>query len=80
MGLREHCAPLTQFTEHGCERHLKDLVAIVIGDVQNPAAPVFHTGRRDERSHDPVGVFVGLGEVVETAMPRRSISTSRELE
>src|SRR5258708_36230729 len=52
-----------RLAEHGNERHGEDLVAGSIADVQDPTAPVFRTGRHDQRPHHQGGVVTRLGQI-----------------
>src|SRR5216683_381736 len=52
-----------RFAEFGRERQGEDLVADIIADVQDPAAPVFRARRHDERPHNDRGVLTRLSQV-----------------
>src|SRR6185312_613004 len=56
---------LMRFAEQCCKRHVKDLITIIIGDVQDPAAPVFRARRHDQRSHGANGMLASVIKVID---------------
>jgi hypothetical protein len=59
-----------RFAEQGRKRHSEDLPAVLVADVQHPAAPIFQHRRHDERADDEGGVLLRLGQVGDgTAAP-----------
>jgi hypothetical protein len=49
--------------EHKGEGHDEDLIAAIITDVQDPAAPIFGAARHKERAHHASGVVTCLGQI-----------------
>ena len=73
-----HGALSVRLAQHGRKRHAEDLFAVIIADVQDPAAPIFQDWRRDERAHNEGGVVTRLGQIGDSAAA--SIETPIALE
>src|SRR3979411_2670846 len=55
--------PSQWFAEYGSEGHVKNLIAVLVADMQDPTAPVFLARRHDERSHHKRGLLTRLSQV-----------------
>ena len=53
-----------RLTEHQGERDNEELIAEVVVDVQDPAAPIFEAARLGEGSHNEGCVIPRLSEIV----------------
>jgi hypothetical protein len=53
-----------RLAKHESERDPEELIAKIVVDVQDPAAPVFEAARRGKGSHDTGRLITRLSEVI----------------
>jgi hypothetical protein len=56
---------LMRLAEDGGEGQDEDFVAAVVGDVHDPVAPIFRTGRHDVGAGETLGVLAGLDQAAD---------------
>lgn len=62
--LRAPLLHLVGFAEDSSEREIKDLLTTIVGDMQDPTAPILEVGRHDKRSNDAMRVLARLDQVL----------------